>query len=61
MRLTYPISAGFLLFALFIAWKWLPAREHAHATAGHDVVPELTRDVMPSADQDPGEVAAVDA
>jgi EmrB/QacA subfamily drug resistance transporter len=37
MRLTYPISACFLLAAFFIAWKWLPARAHAHADADHDV------------------------
>ena len=61
MRLTYPISAGFLLFALFIAWKWLPAREHAHADGRHDVVREPAREVMPSAGQDPGAVAPVDA
>jgi MFS family permease len=37
MRLTYPIAACFLLLALFIAWRWLPARAHAHADAAHDV------------------------
>ena len=52
MRLTYPISACFLLVAFFIAWKWLPARAHAHADAvhdlGHDI--DLHRSAAPELD-----------
>ena len=29
MRITYPIAAGVLLVAVFIAWRYLPARATA--------------------------------
>jgi EmrB/QacA subfamily drug resistance transporter len=45
MRLTYPISAGFLVVAFVIAWKWLPARAHAHADATHDVAHDVDHDI----------------
>jgi MFS family permease len=35
MRLTYPIAAGFILFAAFIAWRWLPARGADDDFAAH--------------------------
>lgn len=41
MRLTYPVSASFLVVAFLVAWKWLPARAHAHADAAHDVGHEV--------------------
>jgi EmrB/QacA subfamily drug resistance transporter len=28
MRITYPIAAAFIVFAAFIAWRYLPARGH---------------------------------
>ena len=28
MRITYPVAAAFIVFAAFIAWRWLPARGH---------------------------------
>jgi EmrB/QacA subfamily drug resistance transporter len=35
MRWTYPIAAGFILFAAFIAWRWLPARGADDDYAAH--------------------------
>ncbi len=35
MRLTYPIAAGFIVFAAFIAWRWLPARGADDDVAAH--------------------------
>jgi MFS family permease len=28
MRITYPVAAVFILFAAFVAWRWLPAHGH---------------------------------
>jgi hypothetical protein len=28
MRITYPIAAAFIVFAAFIAWRYLPAHGH---------------------------------
>jgi Na+/melibiose symporter-like transporter len=35
MRFTYPIAAGFVLFAAIIAWRWLPARGADDDVAAH--------------------------
>jgi EmrB/QacA subfamily drug resistance transporter len=35
MRITYPIAAGFILFAAFVAWRWLPARGADDDVAAH--------------------------
>ena len=44
MRLTYPIAAGFILIAAFIAWRWLPARGADDDVAAHptDEILELS-------------------
>jgi MFS family permease len=36
MRITYPIAAAFIVFAAFIAWRWLPA----HAVDAYDTIEE---------------------
>jgi EmrB/QacA subfamily drug resistance transporter len=36
MRITYPIAAAFIVFAAFIAWRWLPA----HAVDAYDNIEE---------------------
>ena len=35
MRITYPIAAAFIVFAAFVAWKWLPARGSDDDVAAH--------------------------
>src|SRR5262249_37611446 len=35
MRITYPIAAAFIVFASFVAWKWLPARGADDDVAAH--------------------------
>jgi Na+/melibiose symporter-like transporter len=35
MRITYPIAAAFIVFAAFVAWKWLPARGDDDDVAAH--------------------------
>jgi EmrB/QacA subfamily drug resistance transporter len=35
MRITYPIAAAFIVFAAFVAWKWLPARGADDDVAAH--------------------------
>jgi EmrB/QacA subfamily drug resistance transporter len=41
MRITYPIAAAFLVFAAFVAWKWLPARGADDDVAAHPTDEEL--------------------
>jgi EmrB/QacA subfamily drug resistance transporter len=35
MRITYPIAAAFIVFAAFVAWRWLPARGADDDVAAH--------------------------
>ena len=36
MRITYPIAAAFIVFAAFIAWRWLPAHGQRRVRADDD-------------------------
>jgi hypothetical protein len=40
MRITYPIAAVFVLGAVFVAWRWLPARGAADDVAAREAADE---------------------
>jgi DHA2 family multidrug resistance protein-like MFS transporter len=41
MRITYPIAAAIMVFAAFVAWRWLPARGTDDDVAAHPTDEEL--------------------